>query len=812
MTSLAWLDQLCRDVRIGARMLLKAPVFTIFAALVLAIGIGANVTVFTFVNAIFLRSLEVPEPDRFVRLQIEGEGPFGITYPDYVRYRDENQALANLAAFSWTAPTPVRLDTARGLPLEMFRLSLVSGNLFAAAGLGAKFGRVISPEDAQPGSANVAMLSEFCWKRYFGSDPGVVGRIIFLNNTPHTVIGVAPDALTTVLEGGFTLNGPSGPLFLVPWKGPGGRGSLVGRLKAGIAGTQAQADFSRIAALVSAEKKYRVSITVLAGNESPAGSLVRMSFFLSLFMSGVTVVLLIACDNIAILLLSRVAARRREVGIRLALGATRGQLIRQLVAENLMLSVLGGIGAMIFALLTARILENLPFLPVPDAFTMVFDWRVIAFATAISLAATLLFGMRPAVQSVRKDVVISLNPGATGKDTHSSIRSTLVITQVTVCTAMLITAAVLVRSQSAAHSLDPGLVSSHVLLGSINFAGTGYSPGRIHDFYEKLLERFESTPGIVSACVVENVPLVNAMAGFAAFGGFAQNARVRSDNADVEYEVYTNRITRGHFGTLTIPLLQGRDFTARDRANAPAVGIVNETLARQLWPGESAIGRRVRLEDGSPIEVVGLARNSKYRTEIEPPQFALYLPLAQNPSPRANTLLVKTGPEPMAVSALVRSKIAEIDPSLLAYNIHSLDQRLDLRLIFFRIASYLAGVPGALAFVLGIIGTYGTMALLVAQRRREIGIRVAIGAEPSEAVRLMLQQGMKWTACGLGLGILGALVSTFWLSRHLERLTWHDPIAFLATTLLMAVTAGAACYVPARRASRVDPMVVLREE
>jgi predicted permease len=812
MAPLSWFDHLWRDIRIGARMLVKVPLFTIFAALVLSIGIGANVTVFTFVNAIFLRPLEVPEPDRFVRLQVEGEGVFGIAYSDYIRYRDANQSLSNLAAFSWTGPTPVRTDSSRGLPLEMFRLNRVSGNFFAATSLGTRLGRVILPEDAQPVSPDVVMLSEFCWKRYFDADPKVVGRIIFLNNTAHTIIGVAPDSLTTVIEGEFRMTGASGPLFLTPWKSPQGRASIIGRLKAGISSTQAQADFSRIAAQVSAEKKYHVSITVLVGNESPPGALVRLSFFISLFMSGVTVVLLIACDNIAILLLSRIAARRREVGIRLALGATRHQLIRQLVAENLMLSVIGGVGAMIFALATARILENLPFLPVPDAFTLVFDWRVIAFATLVSLATTLLFGIRPAVQCVGKDVVISLNPGATGKDTHSSIRSTLVITQVTVCTAMLITAAVLVRSQTAANQLDQGFVSDHILMGNINFVGTAYNKEATLDFYEKLLERFERTPGILSACVVENVPLVNSMAGIFEFGGFAENTRVRRDNADQVHEVYTNRITRGHFSTLMIPLLQGRDFTVQDRGNSGGVGIVNETLARQFWPGESPIGRHVRFEDGSSIEVVGLAKNSKYRTESEKPQFALYLPLAQKPSARANTLLVRTGSEPMAVSSLVQTKIAEIDPTLLAYNIRTFNQQLDLRLLFFRIASYIAGVPGTLAFVLGIIGTYGTMALLGAQRRREIGIRIALGAHPSEAVSLMLRQGMKWTALGLGLGIFGAFVSTFWLSRHLERVAWLDPIAFFATTLLMAATAGAACYIPARKASRVDPMVVLREE
>jgi predicted permease len=377
---------------------------------------------------------------------------------------------------------------------------------------------------------------------------------------------------------------------------------------------------------------------------------------------------------------------------------------------------------------------------------------------------------------------------------------------------MLITAAVLVRSQKATPASDYGFNSNHVLVGNINFIGTGYSPAKAIDFYEDLIDRLESTPGILSASVVDNVPIVNGLAGVAQFGGRAGRVRVRSDNADTEYDAYSNRITRGHFKTLMIPILQGRDFSRQDRGTSSRVGIINEALAGQLWPAESAIGRHVRLDDGSSIEVVGVVKTSKYRDLEEKPQFALYVPVAQQPLPLTNTFIVKTASEPLSQTNLVRSRASEIDPTLLLHNFDTLDNRINFWMIIFRILSYITGVPGTIAFVLGIIGTYGTMAFFVAQRRREIGVRIALGAHPSEALLLILRQGMKWTGAGVGLGICGAFLATFWLSRYLERVTWFDPAAFIATSVLMAIVAAVACYIPARRASRVDPMMVLRDE
>jgi predicted permease len=530
-------------------------------------------------------------------------------------------------------------------------------------------------------------------------------------------------------------------------------------------------------------------------------------------MVGVLVVLLIACDDIAILLMARITVRQREMGIRLALGANRAQLVRQLVAENLMLAALGGMGAMVFALLSARAFEHLPLqLPIPDSYRLTMDWRVLLFTTVTALATTLFFGLRPALQCASKDVVASINPGAFPGSRSSRIRSSLITTQVTVCTALLITAAVLVRSTQSSLSDYRGFTVDHVLLGSINFMGSGYDREMQRSFYETLMTRLNETPGIVAACVADSLPIALPAGDFFRFGGFFGRYIVRSDSRSEEVQVSTNAVSGGHFATLRIPLIEGRDFTQRDDTNSPKVGIINEAMARRMWPTENPIGRILRGEDGETIEVIGVAGNIRYEGKEQGVTPLLYRPVAQRKGLLPNTILVRTDGEPMLAAALLQAKIGEIDPNLLAYNLHTLKDRLARTLLPYRVFAYAAGIPGVFTLLLGVIGTYGTMALVVSQRRREIGIRMALGAHPSRAVALMTKQGMKWTSAGLFLGIIGALFIALWLSRNFYGLPFFDPVAFSVMTLLVAGVAGMASYIPARRASRLDPLKVLRED
>jgi len=806
-------DQLARDARIGARMLVKTPLFTIFAALVLSIGIGANVMVFTYLNAIFLKPLQVPEPDRVVRIYGDAERSIGIiTYQEYKRYRDANQSFSSIGMYFIGRPIPIRLQGARAIPIDMMQPTITSASLFKTVGLQPAIGRNIGRDDEYLGAEKVAMLNEIAWRQYFGADPNIVGRTIFINNTAHTIIGVVTGAFEGVFHIIPTAAAPH--VFL-----PAGEETyhddlstfLVGRLQRGVTRTEAQADLSRIASQLSTEKKFRIAVSVEPSNQPPSWLWVALASLIAFFMVGVLVVLLIACDDIAILLMARITARQREMGIRLALGANRAQLVPQLVAENLMLAALGGMGAMVFALLSARAFEHLPFqLPIPDSYRLTMDWRVLLFTTVTALATTLFFGLRPSLQCASRDVVTSINPGALPGNRSSRIRSSLITTQVTVCTALLITAAVLVRSTQSSLSDYRGFTADHVLLGSINFMGSGYDREMQRSFYERLMTRLNETPGIVSACVADSLPIALPAGDFFRFGGFFGRYVVRSDSRNEEVQVSTNAVSRGYFATLRIPLIQGRDFIDRDDMNAPKVGIINDAMARRLWPNENPVGRILRGEDGETIEVIGVAGNIRYEEERVAP--LLYRPISQKKDLLPNTILIRTVGEPMLAAALVQGKIGEIDPNLLAYNLHTLKDRLARALLPYRIFAYAAGIPGLFTLLLGVIGTYGTMALVVSQRRREIGIRIALGAHPSRAVALMTREGMKWTSAGLFLGIIGALFIALWLSRNFYGLHFFDPIAFSAVTLLVAGIAGMASYIPARRASRVDPLKVLRED
>jgi predicted permease len=812
-----------RDVRIGARMLAKTPLFTLFAVLILAIAIGANITIFSFVTAIFARPLAIPEPDRFVRLYTH-DSPGGDTpVSDYRQYRDQAQSLASIGGYnSHSCCGAVRVDGPATIPLGEFFATLVEGSLFEAIGLPAELGRPLSAMDESGGQA-VVVLSDECWTRYFGRDPHVLGRRIFITQgaVPFTIVGVMPPAFSDVFRvnpDGWDISrfGPpmKGPLLFFPWYrpdprlNPGETVSLVGRLKPGVIRTAAQADLSRIAAQLSATKRRSVSIDLVSGNTPTPVLKAQFALFAALLLGAVAVVLMIACDDIAILLLAKMTSRRREVGIRLALGASRTQIIRQFIAENLILSALAGLGAMIVALGATRIIERLPLpVPMPDAFHLTFGWRVVVFATLLSLAATVFFGMRPALHGVKRDVAISLNPGSSpGDPGHSAVRAKLVIAHVTVCTALLITAAVLVRSARTTELTEQSGITKKVVTTRFTFQGTPYDGGNSFDFYRKLLARIDGIPGVVSASVAEVTP-VPELGGSAAGAGMLT---VLGDRSNEEFQIKTNNVSWGFFETVGMRLVDGGDFTPNDGLDSRKVCILTQAAQRLVFPEENPIGHSLRLKDGSSVEVVGVAKDIKYTMDqaVEP---FVYRPLAQNQRLFKSILMVRGRGDIAQTSSIVQAKIAEVDPNLLAKT-GAMDDEVQLLLLPNEIGTYIAGVPGVMAFLLGLIGTYGTMSLLVAQRRTEIGVRIALGARPSQAVWLMLRQGMQWTIAGLALGILGAGILTFGMSRYFYGMASFDFSAFVLSVGAIAFIASIACYIPAKRASGVDPMQVLRHE
>jgi predicted permease len=794
------IGDLLRDLRYGVRQLRHNPGFTIVAALALGIGVGADITIFGFVSALLLRPLDVNRPDELVRILGEGgstqqalatNSEAHIPAEDYLQYRDRNQSFSDLAAQSIGGPARVRIDG----PPQIIPTMLVSGNYFTTIGVPAAIGRTLAPEDAKPGAAEVIVLSDAGWHRFFGADRGVIGKTVFINGTPRTVVGITPDWFKGTLS-------PMVPQIYAP-KIEGAspfRVDLLGRLKPGVSPAQARADLSRIAAQLTTQDRQRRGIEIY-----PAKVLVPVLFrpfslFATVFVVIVTVVLMIVCDNIAILILARSAARRREIGIRLALGASRSRLLPQLLVESLLLCAAGGVIGMYLAYVTARFVTQI-YLPVPMPFALTFnfDWRVVLFAVGTCFVTTLFCGLAPALQSLRLDVLSALK--GEGQADGSRVRSRLIVSQMTLSTTLLITAAVLTHSVMLPVDQDRGFVSDGVLLSTINIGAPGYTPQRRLTFLQTLLQRVEREPGVVSATIVDNIPLAN--------NNPIDPTELQSGGRTER--VYLNHISRGLFQTLNIPLLAGRDFNMADTATTTGVGIVNETLARHFWPGENPIGKRLQSTDGSPIEVVGLARNSKYEAIDESEKPFLYRPMTQDPI-LLPTFLIKATGDPSTILSAVRTRIAEMDPELVPYNVITFNDRLGLSTLMHRAVASVSGSLGLLALALSAIGIYGTMSFLVQLRRREIGIRMALGASPWSVVKLVTNQGMIWTATGLALGVIGGLGATLLLSRFLYGVVVTDPFAFILALLTLGGSAYLACYLPARRATRVDSLALLRDE
>ena len=597
----SWLDQFVRDSRIGARSLLKTPGFTIFSTLILSIGIGATVIVFAYVNSVFFKRLNIPNASAFVKIYGAGEGaPIGtISYAAYKEYRDRNRSLSHIGMYvSSRTGFPLRLDGPRTLPIDIVQPTIASNGLFKAIGVGMLLGRGIEPQDEQAGASNVVVLNEQAWTQYFARDGKILHKTIYLNNTPYTIVGVLPKSFENALLLFPTATGPQITISVRENVLPRVV-NVAGRLAPGVFRTEVQADLSRIAAQLSVENNATFGVSVERADLPPSWLVVGLASLAALFLVVVFTVLLIACDDIAIMLLARITARQREMGIRVALGGSRMQLIRQLVSENILISILGGSGAMIFALLAARLIERLP-ISLPDASRVVFDWRVLVFAILTSLATTLFFGLRPALACVSRDVVASLSPGAqTDNQRQARVRSNLVVAQMTVCTALLIVAAVATRSVTDIAFTDRGYKTDYLLVADINFDGTAYSRDSQVAFYRDLLPRLEGTPGIEAACVVSNSENIDTFQ--TATGG----------NLPINLIL----IDEGYFRTLQIPLIGGRAFNQQDDPSSAPVGIINRRMAMMLSGTESPIGRTIRMGDGTQVEIVGVAQDIVHGTQ-----------------------------------------------------------------------------------------------------------------------------------------------------------------------------------------------------
>jgi predicted permease len=816
---LAW-DHLIQDLRFGLRTLRQTPGFTAVAILSLALGIGANTTIFSYVNALLLRPPSVvaaPAKLRALWNRLPDGQYLQFSYPDYVYYRDHSQVFSGLVAYS---SDPERVSWKVGGETELIMGQLVSGDFFSVLGVKPILGRAFLPEEDQVPLRNpVVVLNHKFWQQRLGSDFRVIGRTLIFNGNSFSVVGVAPPHF----DGIEALSAPDfwTPMMMQRQISPGmdlltnrtGYWLFVtGRLKPGITPEQARADLSVLAkqlaqAFPQSNKGWDAAVTPLSGLPPEFNGVAAP--VTAILMAVVGLVLLIACANLANLLLARASRRTREMAIRSALGAGRGRIIRQMLTESAMLSLAAGVVALGLSIFSGPLLLKLkpPMLSFVNI-QLPLDWRVLAFTLLVSLLAGFAFGVAPALRSSDVDVVSRLKDEATGSPAKNRLRNVLVTGQVAVCTILLIGAGLCLRSLASAGSVDPGFRVGNRLVVTLDLDILGYSENRGREFYNQVIDKVEALPGVGSASVANHLPLGFAsMATVVAIDGYQPPPGLPG------IPIGFVGVGPAYFHTLGVPLLSGRDFNRQDNPSSPGVVIINEAMARRYWPGQNPIGKQMNLAFGkrSPLEIVGVVATGKYRSLQEEAQPFMFRPFAQAYEAQA-ALVVQTTGDPKAMLATVERAIQAVDPNLPVLDAETLAQYMSIPLFLPRFTGTLLGAFGILALLLAALGLSGVVAYYVGLRTREFGVHMALGAEPRDVLELVVKQGMRLCLVGVLIG----LVAAFGVSRVLSGLLFGirptDPITYIGAALVLTTTMLVACYLPARRATRVDPMVALRYE
>jgi putative ABC transport system permease protein len=814
------LETYLQDARFAVRLLRKSPLFTITAALSLAIGIGANTAIFSFANALLMRPLPgLADPDRLVDLgrTTRGQGFDTVSYPYYRAVRERATTLSGIYAIH-LEPRPMSL----GGRAEAERVygTLVSGSYFPTLGTRAVVGRLLQDQDdVTLGAHPVTVISYKLWERRFGTDPAIVGQTVILNSHPFTVVGVAPRGFqgTTLLEPDLwiTLSMLSeGAPRMTPrlftersmvWLVMGGR------LKDGVDIRQAQGELTTIASALEREfpDNYRDRGIAVAASALVPGRIGYVASFLGLLMIIVGLVLLIACVNLAGMMLARAVARRREIAVRLAIGAGRGRLIRQLLTETLMVFAAGGAAGLLLSIwLTSLLFRMLPELPFPIALDVTTDWRVVGFAAIMCLAAAVLSGLAPALQASRADVVPALK--TEGLDSGSSrmrLRNAFVVGQITMSLLLVIVAGLFFRALQHATSIQPGFDVEHVDTISLDVSLAGIKDGSEDVFSRTLLQRVRALPGVESATTAIDLPLDGGRMGL---GGLRlPGAPTDAPPLFADWNV----VDTDFFKTMRLRLVRGRDFDDTDTRMSPRVAIVNGSLARRMWPDRDPIGERLvsqNPEEKFELTVVGVADDAKLVSLGGTPEPYIYVPMSQQPMSRFSLLVRTSGPASSVPQ--VRALLRELNPSLPITVALPLTDVTAIGLVPQRIAAAVAGSLGFVSLVLAAIGIYGVTAYAVSRRTREIGIRIALGADRRRVLSLVLRQGLVLAGIGVTIGVVLAGVGTQLLESLLFGVRGLDPMTFLGACGLFALVTLAASYFPARRAARVDAMSALRSE
>jgi predicted permease len=826
------MQPLFQDLRYGSRLLLKDPGFTLIAVFTLALGIGANTAIFGLVDKLIVRSLPVKDPAALVMLQAECVNPqltfSDFSWADYSDYRAQNQVFTDLTAF---AQQSVNLGS--GDQMERVRAEAVAENYFGTLGIQTLLGRAFLPEENKtPGAYPVAMLSYSLWRSRFGGDPRVIGRTAQLNDTIYTIVGVAPANFK-----GMTVETPTDvwvPAMMLHQLAQRPQGEekwvqerdawlfkLAGRLKPDVTREAAQAKMDTLALQVrdswmpESDRKLPFNerrMRLVEGGKGLSNLRDKIERPLELLFAVVGLILLIACANVANLLLARAVSRRKEIAVRLALGAGRARLARQLLTESLLLALFGGGAGVLFAPWLTDLLLAYQKITETEVQTLShsMNWRVIAFTLTASSLTGLLFGLVPALQASNPDLIPALKDEGSQR-THGAgfkgPRGALIVAQVAMSVVVLVCAGLFLRSLGKLFAIAPGFNPENVLVAELELPMAKYDKARSEAFYQRLLERVRALPGAQTVSTANFTPLSGTI-GLSTVMVEGQPAKPGEGNT-----TDTNTVGAGYHELMGIQLLQGRGFTEQDRLGAPDVVIVNEAFARRFFPDGRALGKRIRLEDGKPwMEIVGLTRNVKAFSLFGEDRPQIDLPAGQHGIGNPLRVLVRTRLDAASMAAAVRREVRDSDPGLAFFKTTTLRDDLRASISTHRMAATLISLFGLLALALTAVGLYGVITYSVAHRTREIGIRMALGAQSSDVLNLVMREGGILIVLGLAIGFAGAWAATRLIEGFLYGVSPTDPLTFAGIALLLTIGATLACWIPARRATKVDPMIALRYE
>lgn len=805
------METFLQDIRYGARVLAKHKGFTAVAVITLALGIGANTAIFSVVNAVLLKPLPFKDPERVVMVWLKGAEAAGgdrvpLSMPDFLDWRAQARSFERVAFFHSD-----NFNYAGGDVPEEVTGALTSADFFNVFGARAAMGRTFLPEEEKPGAARVVVVSHGFWQRRLGSDPRAVGREITLDSQPYTVVGVMPADFDFPQEeaelwAAYQIQPPTrrGPNWL--------RG--VARLRQGVTLQQARAELN---ALPDPERPNQPPqgerFNVLAVNDYLVGD-VRPA--LLIMLGAVALVLLIAAANVANLMLARSASREKEVAVRTALGASRARIVRQLLTESVLLALAGGAAGLLLAFWGVELLLALNPGRIHRLQQATLDGRVLAWTAAVSLLTGVVFGLAPALQASKVGLNETLKEGGRGSTESAGrrrVRGALIVAEIALSLMLLIGAGLLVRSFISLRRVDPGVNPTHVVTMQVPLPRTKYGKTEQRlSLYEQLVARAKGVPGVEAAALASSLPPDKSTL----WNNFSIEGRPPRPDREQPVGDYI-LVTPDYFRALGVPVLRGRAFTAADREGAPPVCLINQTLAREFFPGEDPVGRRLKQvgtdrPDNPFMEIVGVVGDVHYEGLDAKTQPAYYLPFAQNSWGDMSLVVRSSATDPAALVPAVRGELRALDPELPLAGVRTMDERLTRSVAEPRFRTLLLAVFSAMALLLAAVGIYGVMSYMVAQRTHEIGVRVALGAQVADVLRLVVGQGMRLVFLGLLLGLTGALLLTRVLSGLLFGVSTTDPLTFAFVPLLLAFVSLIACLVPARRAARVDPMMALRHE